>query len=85
MQKPTVLLPTKEVLRRTGFSRTTLYSKIKGGLFICPVKLGERNIGWPEQEVETLLRFIISEPSNIELEGFVTRVHVGRTTDQVQL
>ena len=42
-----------EVLRRTGFSRSTLYLLIAKGEFPHQVSLGARSVGWLEQEVAT--------------------------------
>lgn len=83
MQNTTRFVPTTEVLRRTGISRTNLNSQIKRGLFLEPVKIGVRNIAWPEHELEALLRFLISNPSQDELKAFVARTHDARTNDEV--
>lgn len=83
MQNTTAFVPTAEVLRRTGVSRTNLNSQIKRGLFLEPVKIGVRNIAWPEHELEALLRFMISNPSQDELKAFVTRIHQDRMKSEV--
>jgi prophage regulatory protein len=35
----------------TGESRSTIYSKIKAGTFPKPVKLGQKSVGWVEDEI----------------------------------
>ena len=81
MHQDTVFISTKEILRRTGYSRTRLHSKIKEALFISPIKFGDRNNVWPQNEVESFLRFMISEPSNEQVKEFVGRIHDRRKTD----
>ena len=44
-----VRLPT--VKARTGLSRSTIYAKIKDEAFPAPILLGERAVGWIEEEV----------------------------------
>ena len=46
------ILRLKEVQKRTGLSRSTIYLRIQEGTFPKPVKLGERAVGWPEYEVD---------------------------------
>ncbi|ATF93370.1 helix-turn-helix transcriptional regulator [Cedecea neteri] len=41
-----------EVLNRVGFSRTTLYERIKDGSFPDRVKIGLRSIAFIESEVD---------------------------------
>ena len=75
MHQDTVFISTEEILRRTGYSRTRLYRKIKEAPFISPIKFGDRNNVWPQNEVESFLRFMISEPSNEQVKEFVGRIH----------
>ena len=39
------------VMNATGLSRSTLYARVKLGLFPPPVKLGERSVAWPVESV----------------------------------
>jgi prophage regulatory protein len=43
----------REVLQRTGFSRSTLYSKIAKNEFPHQVSLGDRAVGWLKREVDS--------------------------------
>lgn len=39
------------VMNATGLSRSTLYARVKIGEFPSPVKLGERSVAWPVEQV----------------------------------
>ena len=41
-----------EVIRRTGYKRTSIYEKISEGTFPAPIKLGPRAIAWVSEEIE---------------------------------
>lgn len=45
-------LPTREVVKRTGLSRTHVWYLVREGRFPEPVELTERARGWREDEVE---------------------------------
>lgn len=56
---PTILESARQIVRRekvmqmAGFtSKSTLYRWISQGLFVPPVKLGPRNVGWYLHEVQ---------------------------------
>ena len=49
-----------EVLKRTGLSRSTIYSRIEAGTWPPGFSLGARAIGWTEFELEQMLRSIIA-------------------------
>ena len=49
------VLRLKDVIKRTGLSRSTLYSYIDEGTFPKPFKIGERAVGWYEHEIEAWL------------------------------
>lgn len=44
-----------EVLLLTGVSNSTLHNRINNGLFVPPVSLGARSVGWLEHEVTEVL------------------------------
>ncbi|MBX9901804.1 MAG: AlpA family transcriptional regulator [Burkholderiaceae bacterium] len=52
---------TKNIIRlphvkqRTGLSRSTIYSLIKGGQFKPPISLGARAVGWLESDVSEFI------------------------------
>ncbi len=45
------MLRPPEVMARMGWSRTTLWRRIRAGAFPAPVELGVNSIGWPESWV----------------------------------
>lgn len=81
MQIKTVFLKTKEILRRTGYSRTTLYNRVKSALFMKSLKLDGRSVVWPEHEVEELLRFMLSEPTEDQIRALVYKIHARRQSE----
>lgn len=46
------LLRIKEVSKRTGMSRSSIYEKVKQGKFPKPIKLGPKSSAWIEQELD---------------------------------
>lgn len=57
------ILRKTEVLERMGLSKATLHRHINTGLFVPPVPLGARAVGFPEHEVEEILRARIQSKS----------------------
>jgi prophage regulatory protein len=49
---PEMILRLRDVLKRTGLSRSTLYNRIANGEFPHQISLGGRAIGWFKGEVE---------------------------------
>jgi prophage regulatory protein len=49
--RPT-LIRLKQVLARTGMSRSTVYSYISDGRFPAPVSISTRCVAWIEDEVD---------------------------------
>ncbi len=49
MQNP--MLRPREVMAQMGWSRTTLWRRVRAGAFPAPVELGVNSIGWPESQV----------------------------------
>lgn len=54
-QEKLSILRRKQVEKRTGLSRSTIYLRIQEGTFPKPVNLGARAVGWLENEVEAWL------------------------------
>lgn len=46
------IIRLREVMATTGLARSTVYKYISEGLFPKPVSLGERCVGWVEEEVQ---------------------------------
>ena len=72
------LLRLPEVMRLSGYSRSMLYSLISQGLYPKPLKIGERAVAWPSQEVERMVESIISQQSLVERRELVRKVGVNR-------
>ena len=46
-----VLLTRREVERRTGLNRSTIYRKMRDGSFPVPLKVSERAVRWRESDI----------------------------------
>ncbi len=46
-----VLLTRREVERRTGLSRSTIYRKMSDGTFPVPLKVSDRAVRWRESDI----------------------------------
>lgn len=55
----------------TGLARATIYLRIKQGLLPAPVKLGERAVAWPANEIAALNAARISGKSDDEIRSLV--------------
>ncbi len=49
------ILRPREVIARTGLSRTTIWRRVRAGSFPPPLVLGENSIGWTAQSIEDWL------------------------------
>jgi prophage regulatory protein len=45
----------KEVIEKTGLSRSTIYNLISQGKFPKQIELGARSVGWVDTEIEEWL------------------------------
>lgn len=63
-----------EVLAKTGFSRSTLHLRIKQNLFVPPIALGARAVGWLAHETDAILGAMIAGCSGDELRELVNRL-----------
>ena len=70
-------LPTPKILRmkqireQTGVPPSTIYDHIGKGLFVHPIKLGERISGWLESEVTAIMAARIAGKSETEIKALV--------------
>ena len=51
------ILRRKQVQAKTGLPRSTMYLEIQQGRFPKPVPLGERSVGWVEDEIDDAFEF----------------------------
>lgn len=59
IQKVLTILRRKQVEKRTGLSRSTIYARIARGTFPRPIDLGDRAVGWIETEINEWLQACI--------------------------
>ena len=45
------ILRLPQVIELTGFSRSSIYALMKTGEFPLNIKLGQRAVGWKEQDI----------------------------------
>ncbi|MBU0657165.1 MAG: AlpA family phage regulatory protein [Gammaproteobacteria bacterium] len=72
------ILRIPAVKNESGLSRSTLYLRIKDGLWTKPVSLGARAVGWPSDEVEAINAARISGKSNEEIRTLVLKLETDR-------
>jgi prophage regulatory protein len=69
-----------DVLATTGHrSHASIYNAVKAGLFTRPVKIGQRSVGWPSDEVAAINGARIAGRSDAELRALVNELHARRT------
>ena len=71
-----------QVSERTGRTRPSLNYLIQNGLFPRPVKLSMRAAGFPESEIEAILRAQVRGASVEEIKGLVCQIHAQRMEAQ---
>jgi prophage regulatory protein len=72
------ILRRKPVEDETGYSRSTIYLRIKQRLWTKPVPLGARAVGWPAREVAALNAARIAGKSDAEIRALVARLEAER-------
>lgn len=65
------ILRRPSVLDRIGKKRSSFYDDIERELFPPPVSLGARSVGWPESEVDAIVRARIAGKSDEEIRQLV--------------
>ncbi len=60
------ILRRKQVEKRTGLSRSTIYLYMDEGTFPKPISLGPRAVGWLENEIQDWLAVRIEIRDNSE-------------------
>ena len=69
----------KQVLAKYGIGGSTLYARIAAGLWPKPISLGVRAVGWPDSEVEAVVRARIAGKSDDEIRALVIEIERKRT------
>ena len=66
------------VLLETVSSHASIYNAIKAGLFTKPVRIGQRAVGWPSDEVGAINAARIAGLSYPEIRDVVAELHAKR-------
>ena len=66
------------VQAETGYSRSTIYLRIAQGLFVKPVSLGARAVGFPAGEVAALNAARIAGKTDAEIRALVAELTAAR-------
>jgi prophage regulatory protein len=74
------ILRLPQVKARTGRGRSSVYADIRDKLFISPVSIGARAVGWPSGEVDTLIAARIAGKSDAEIRALVAKLEAARKT-----
>lgn len=77
------ILRRKQVEAETGYSRSTIYLRIAQGLFVKPVSLGARAVGFPAGEVIALNAARIAGKTDADIRALVMRLQAARTVTKV--
>jgi prophage regulatory protein len=73
------ILRMTAVKAETGHrSHASIYNAIKAGLFTKPVPIGERAVGWPDDEVQAICLARIAGSTNEEIRSLVDALHAKR-------
>lgn len=75
------ILRRKQVEAETGYSRSTIYLRISQGLFIKPVSLGTRAVGFPAGEVAALNAARIAGKQDADIRILVSKLEAARTAE----
>lgn len=65
------ILRRPEVLKLTGWSKSTLYNRIESQHFTKPISLGFRSIGFVQSECEAVINAMIAEQSPDQIKHLV--------------
>lgn len=76
------ILRRKQVEAETGYSRSTIYLRIAQRLFVKPVRLGARAVGWPAHEISSLNAARIAGKSETEIRALVAKLETSRKDGQ---
>lgn len=73
------ILRMPAVKAETGHrSHASIYNAIRDGLFTKPVRIGQRAVGWPDQEVRAICAARVAGKSEGEIRALVAHLHTRR-------
>ena len=79
LQTALTILRRKQVEAETGYSRSTIYLRIAQGLFIKPVRLGARAVGFPAGEVAAINAARIAGNTETEVRSLIKKLEAARS------
>jgi prophage regulatory protein len=69
------LLREPEVRSAFGFrSTTSIYNSLSEGLLTKPIRIGQRAVAWPENEIETIIGARISGKTDEQIKQLVSEL-----------
>jgi len=74
------MLRMKDVTKRTGYPRGSVYQKMGEGLFTRSVPMGARTAAWPKHEVEAILQARIAGADDAVIRELVKELMSKRQT-----
>ena len=73
------ILRIDAVLTETGDrSKTSIYNRIKSGIFTKAVPIGQRIVGWPDHEVKTIVAAQVAGQTPEQIRALVDSLHAQR-------
>ena len=73
-----ILIRRPAVQECSGYRRSTLYARIKSGLWTKPIAIGARAVAWPLREVEALNAAKIAGKLDDEIRAQVRELEAAR-------
>ncbi|MGX5649594.1 helix-turn-helix transcriptional regulator [Hydrogenophaga borbori] len=59
-------------------SHASIYNAIRAGLFTNPVPIGQRAVGWPDDEVKAINAARVAGASDEQIRALVKQLHAKR-------
>ena len=73
------ILRIQETKAEFGYpSHASVYNNVRLGLCTTGVKIGQRSVGWPSQEIAAINHARIAGKSDDEIRQLVNRLHAKR-------
>ena len=73
------ILRMQAVKAETGHrSHASIYNAVNDGTFTKPVKIGDRSVGWPSEEVQAINTARIAGKDLSDIRELVNRLHAKR-------
>lgn len=78
----TLILRKHEVIKTTGFSKSTLRNRILSGLWPPSISLGARAVGFVQSECELVIKAMIEGQSSDQIKRLVKELIDSRTANK---